>query len=294
MDLDALSALARGGLVTTSAAEEAGFDRRDLARAAARGHLVRVGHGHYAVDMPEDAAARHRLRAAAVLDGVTGAAACHHTGLVLRELPTFRARLSTVHVARRVLPRTASPGVKTWLRTDLRIEHLSVGAHLVPALPVAECIIHSGLAHPESALVSADAAMRRQLVTPEEIEEELARVRGFKGVRDLRRVLAWADPLHETPGESRMGLGMRRLGYAYTPQVWIGRDRVDALLDEAPVVLEFDGALKYDSREALVQEKRREDRIRARGYGFVRFTWPELDDLGAMDARVRRAIALTR
>ncbi|WP_372430402.1 hypothetical protein [Janibacter melonis] len=103
-------------------------------------------------------------------------------------------------------------------------------------------------------------------------------------------MLAWADGRHETPGETRTGVCLHRLGLAYTPQVWIGQDRVDALLDDEPVVVEFDGALKYMDQDALVAEKIREDRIRSRGYGFVRLMWADLYDLGLVAARVRRAI----
>ncbi|WP_232311813.1 hypothetical protein [Janibacter melonis] len=103
-------------------------------------------------------------------------------------------------------------------------------------------------------------------------------------------MLAWADGRHETPGETRTGVCPHRLGRAYTPQVWIGQDRVDALLDDEPVVVEFDGELKYTDQDALVAEKIREDRIRSRGYGFVRLMWADLYDLGLVAAWVRRAI----
>jgi very-short-patch-repair endonuclease len=51
------------------------------------------------------------------------------------------------------------------------------------------------------------------------------------------------------------------------------------LLPALRVVVEFDGAVKYqgaDGRNALIREKRREDALRALGYRVVRLTWSEL------------------
>ena len=83
------------------------------------------------------------------------------------------------------------------------------------------------------------------------------------------------------------------LGIAATPQVRIPGSNaiVDFLLDDAPVVIEFDGRVKYgrgadeldpfgrrrSGQEVLWQEKRREDRLRELGYEVVRVVWSELD-----------------
>ena len=59
-------------------------------------------------------------------------------------------------------------------------------------------------------------------------------------------------------------------------------------------MVEFDGAVKYDGaegREALVAEKKREDRIRELGYQVVRLTWAELADPHRLLARIRSALA---
>lgn len=87
------------------------------------------------------------------------------------------------------------------------------------------------------------------------------------------------------------GLGIRDL----EPQVVI-RDgdgrfvaRVDFLLGRSPVVIEFDGKIKYDGvngKQALVDEKAREDRLRALGYEIVRLTWADL----ARPARVKAMV----
>ena len=84
-------------------------------------------------------------------------------------------------------------------------------------------------------------------------------------------------------------------------QAWITDEdgvavaRVDFLFREHGTVVEFDGLVKYaeaDGREALAQEKQREDRLRELGYEVVRLTWRDLAD----PALVRRRIlaAFTR
>ena len=67
---------------------------------------------------------------------------------------------------------------------------------------------------------------------------------------------------------------------------------VDMLWDDLFVVGEADGLIKYDSRGVLIREKHREDRIRALGFGVVRWTWRELFE--APDAIARRITASGR
>ncbi len=51
--------------------------------------------------------------------------------------------------------------------------------------------------------------------------------------------------------------------------------RVDFSWPQAHLVGEADGRLKYDTRQAVYAEKRREDRLRMRGYGVIRWGWTE-------------------
>ena len=50
---------------------------------------------------------------------------------------------------------------------------------------------------------------------------------------------------------------------------------VDMWWESLGVVGEADGAVKYDERQVLYQEKVREDRIRAKGLRFVRWGWED-------------------
>ena len=112
-------------------------------------------------------------------------------------------------------------------------------------------------------------------------------------------LLARADGRHESVGETRLAHTMRALGYRFTPQVWVSaggrRWRADFVLDDDPVVVEFDGLAKYwgglpdPSRSSCAgpsRRKRREDRLRGTGREMVRVVWAEADDArGAGPAR---------
>jgi len=77
--------------------------------------------------------------------------------------------------------------------------------------------------------------------------------------------------------------------------------RVDFMLeatDGVDVVIEVDGLLKYrnagprresDHGDALIREKRREDRLRRRGYRVVRLTWKDLWNLPHLRTLLREA-----
>lgn len=79
---------------------------------------------------------------------------------------------------------------------------------------------------------------------------------------------------------------------------------VDLLLDVAPVVVEFDGFVKYGRTvirpgesapgDIAFAEKVREDRLRTLGYEVVRIIWSELDDLPALRRRIEAAIQRAR
>lgn len=295
MDLEQLRLVARGGLLSIADADRLGIDRRELARFARQGEITRLARGWYTPETGGRAEQMHALRAVAGSLGHPGWVISHHSGLIVRDIPTFRTPLQTVRFVATKEPRRTPTGVVVRPRGSMPLEQVTVGPHEVPCLTVATCIVHSGLVGTAvSALVSADAALAAGRTTRADIGAAVEEAAGHRGIRAVRRALEWADPRHESPGESRLAFALHHLGYAFTPQVWIGGDRVDALLDDVPVVLEFDGALKYDGRADLVREKRREDRIRARGYEFVRRGWGDVGDLDALDRAIRQAIRRTR
>lgn len=106
-----------------------------------------------------------------------------------------------------------------------------------------------------------------------------------------------ADGRSESAGESRTRWLLRTLGFGpMTPQFPVkdGRDlvgRTDLKLDRWDVVVEFDGAGKYDEDGALVAEKDREDKLRRLGYEVVRVRWADLARPHLVRQRILGAIA---
>lgn len=117
--------------------------------------------------------------------------------------------------------------------------------------------------------------------------------------RRIRAALDFADVASESPGESVSRAMMHRLGFAAPKLQSEVRDargvagRSDFEWPEERLCGEFDGVAKYQRAEYLqgrtpaqvvVDEKRREDRIRATGRRVIRWTWTELSSPGRFAA----------
>ena len=72
--------------------------------------------------------------------------------------------------------------------------------------------------------------------------------------------------------------------------------RVDFLFRAQRTIVEFDGLLKYGGaggRQALIDEKRREDALRSLGYQVVRLTWRDLYDPALVRRLIKQAFSRT-
>ena len=118
------------------------------------------------------------------------------------------------------------------------------------------------------AVVVADAALHRQLVTLDDLRSAAAALRNLRGVGKARMLANRASAHAESPGESLARLRLVPLGYEPAEQVQLrevgGAPRVDFLIDDC-LVAEFDGRAKYelsgDVPRAHWEEKQRHDRI---------------------------------
>ena len=70
--------------------------------------------------------------------------------------------------------------------------------------------------------------------------------------------------------------------------------RVDLLIRDTKVIIEFDGKLKYasGSGQVLWDEKVREDALRALGYVIVRLTWADIENPRRAMAKIYRALLI--
>lgn len=206
-------------------------------------------------------------------------------------LPLLRSALTHVHLAR---------VDDTWSRRrGGAVVHQRVRGAPTPvggSVTVAVAAVQVGLScGAESALIAADAALHRGLMSPGELEEAIALMRSFAGIGPVRAALGIADARIESPGESRTHFLLHHLGLPVELQVLI-RDgsfaaRVDFEVVGLPVIVEFDGRVKYSDPQVLYDEKTREDRLRELGYEFVRLTWADLADPVGAKRKIMRAVA---
>lgn len=125
----------------------------------------------------------------------------------------------------------------------------------------------------------------------EELETGIGANYSAAAARRIRAALGFADPASGSPGESVSRAWIHRLGFK-APKLQCEVRDVRGLIGftdfgwpEERLCGEFDGLVKYRNAEylrgrapadVLIDEKRREDRIRATGRRVVRWTWSEL------------------
>lgn len=295
----------QGGVTSSAQAVTAGVSRHELFRLVRRRTLLRLPRGILVDPVVWEASAswdRRVLLAKGLMFGPPGdpdsrVALSHQSALAVLGVAVLAVdqRLHTVrNDGRRSKSDSflqAHPPVSSdWV---LRKGRLRLVRPELAALQVAAA---SGA---EAALVSMDSALHEGLVTPEDLRRGLAAHHFGNGARHARQAVDLADARPESVGESRCRWLFALLGLPQpTPQVTIRDERggfvarVDFLFEAQRTIVEFDGQVKYTSREVLFQEKQREDALRALGYAVVRITWNDLAQPGAVRAKLLRAFRL--
>lgn len=161
----------------------------------------------------------------------------------------------------------------------------------------------------EQAIVAADHALHHQLVTSDEVIEAFLRLSTAARRPTVRRVLARADGRAESAKETIQRLILADGGIADLElQVEIHDEdgkfvaRVDGALLEHGIATEYDGEQKYlkflkpgqDAASAVMEEKRREDAVRALRWSMVRHTKYDLARPRDMVEQVKRTIRSRR
>jgi len=289
---------------TRAEALVAGFDAAVIDAAVRCGRWTALRRGVYceSARLPLDVAARHAVDvAAAALATAHDVVGSHESAALVHGLPTFtrysgppvlsRTREGRQPRTRRTAPAPLVSHVPPHHRTEV------LGA---PLTTVARTVVDLARKGPAlSAVVVCDSALRVG-VPREELEEVLRVAKGWPGSRAAAVHVAFADRRAESPLESVGRWRMRQLELP-VPQLQVpvfDRDGLmgypDFLFALQRVIGEADGLLKYRQadpdapadpreRDALAQEKQREDRFRDAGYEVFRFTW---------DIAVRRPLVL--
>ncbi|KQU36115.1 MULTISPECIES: hypothetical protein [unclassified Rhodococcus (in: high G+C Gram-positive bacteria)] len=288
MDLDA------SRLVLRQNALQDGYTDNELRRLYTRGDITRLGHGAYLDATRLDGLNRvekHRVLLEAVMPALSsGAVMSHQTAALMHGWPLWAVDLTRVHVTR-----DRRNGGRRRADTMVHCAPLPGSAvHVVNGFTVtspARTLVDVARTVPfEQAVVMGDAAG----IEGDSLVEELAVASRRHGIAGARRVAAFLDPLSGSVGESRSRVLFHRVGLPPPVlQAGIGVWRVDFLWGD--VIGEFDGRVKYgrflrpgqDAGDAVFEEKRREDALRALGFRVVRWTWADLARPEALIARLR-------
>lgn len=292
----------------------AGFTDDEVRRLVREGRLSPVRRGVYVQGaLPDDILARHVLQVEAALRALADDAVVSHvSAAVLHGLRIWAVPLDRVHVTR-----ARRNGGRCGAFVHVHTAPLDPAEVVVvgglPVTSLARTVTDLARSVPfEQAVVLADSAMfhkRRDCIGPTDLAEALERAPRWPGSPAARRVVAFANGLSESVGESRSRLAIAAAGLPLPVLQWevhaagtgafIGR--VDFGWPELCAVGEFDGLVKYgrtllpgqDPVEVLVAEKRREDALRAEDLGVVRWLWSDLSRFAPVAARLRSRFRAT-
>ena len=138
-------------------------------------------------------------------------------------------------------------------------------------------------------------ALHKRVVRLEALDEYAAAHVQRRGVARLRRVIALAEPVAESPIETRLRLIVVLAGLPRPrAQVSLHDDRgrflgrPDLLYPAERLGLEYDGGTHRDS---LAHDDRRQNRLLNAGYRLLRFTAGDLHRPDSVVAQVRTALA---
>lgn len=282
------TAALQAGVFKAEQALAAGYSRNEIARLQGRGEWVRLRRGVYVErsSLPEDDVGGHLLALRGALLTLGGrVAASHVTSAVLQGVALLDPDLSVLHVNR-------DGGASSRVTSGIRYHHASLPpSHLtkvdgVLATNAARTVVDlSRQLSFDAALVAAESALNLKLTTLIELDEALAYCVDWPGARKAGRVVAFASPYSESPGETLCRIAFDALGvpqphqqvYIFDRHGFVAR--CDYFWEQYHTVGEFDGLVKYVGAKArdntVLLEKQREDRLRTAGLEVCRFQWGE-------------------
>lgn len=266
--------------------------------------------GRYVVRSAFDAATeheRHRARIAAVVPAVgPGLVISHESAVAMHGLPwlgPFPEHVVMLDPKRAAGQRRAHVQKVGAAGRALQAERIG-GCDVTP---LCETAVDIALRAPfRTAIVVLDAVLARGVPRDRLLAELRQRTPRPRSSTRARRAIEFADGLADSPGESVARLTWAEEGFpppALQREFRDGRGligRVDFWFEDAGVVVEFDGLVKYRDRDmrggrspeqVVVDEKFREDRLRAlpEVRAVVRVTWRDVEPGGNGPERLERA-----
>lgn len=258
-------------------------------------YLRRVA-GPQGLDLHNAERVEHALRAAAAVRRHERAVVAFESAAIVDGLPLVSPPPDLVQLA-------VPPGAWTGIRDGVRYRQLTLAGEDVADTGVrlttsARTWVDVARTLPlRDALAAGDRAVRNGCLDVVDAAAILDRLGGVRGRRRAAAALPLLSGLRETALESwsaarfhEWGLPAPELQHEFWDQEgFVGR--VDFWWAHARVVGEADGQVKYDTREALYAEKRREDRLRALGLVVIRWGWQDLARSGpTLERKLRDAL----
>ncbi len=283
-----------------------GLSIHELLKASREGDWERVRRGAYVRGQELDERRRHLYLIAATVPGVRdGSVVSHASAAILHGLPVARQQLDRVWMTRAVGGHGRRGSVLHLRHCRIAPDEVTdIGGVLVTtAERTAIDLARSDRL--EWGVIACDAALAQGL-DRDRLLDAAARARGWPGARRAERAALFADAGAQSPLESVSRLQLQRLGFpaptCQFPVLLHGRvvATSDFGWEDVGLVGECDGRVKYGEllepgeqpADAVMREKRREERIRAAGYWIVRWGWDEAWDPAALRRIVTRGFQL--
>ena len=270
-------------------------------RGVASGDLVRVRRGILAPAslwwaLPPWRRYEARVHAAAITH--PGIVFCRESAAAIRGLPVFGEPLEIHVLDTPGATSRSSGGLRLHVTAEDRVVD-SRGGILVTSLADTVIDLARGR-HGAIGLAVADAALR---VDPDLTVEALVARNESRANSRGRRVARWAlhraTPLAETVLESVSRAAIEWLGFA-DPELQVRFqtdgvvDRVDMWWEDARVIGEADGEIKYDgslrpAAVAIAKEKERDRRLRRHASGLGHWGWRDVALIGPLRETLHQA-----
>lgn len=264
---------------TLAEARDLGVSRAVVRGWAERGLVRRIGHGLFA---PTGDAGVDGVRITqAVSEGRVG---------------TSYAGAARLHGL--LLPFTPHPlAMRAISLKRIPVEHLYRSGRVLLAGPAWTAVTLARYQDLASALVPLDSALRAR-IPRHELADCAEHMRGWPGAALLARAVACADSRSESALESlargrfiEAGLPLPVLQKAVLANHH--RYRLDMCWPKHKLVLEIDGAVKYENAGVMLDEKRRHNDLQAAGFTVLRCGFVNLHPHAeALIAQLRRLLAV--
>jgi very-short-patch-repair endonuclease len=261
-----------GGYATRTALLKAGVTRHAVYRALDDARIVRLQRGIYGLGLPDGTT----LLAAA--STAFRATVSHDSAAALWDLEMVHQPATWVTVPRdRSRASYSGVSVRRASVDETQVRHgLQVTS---PLRTVLDCARELSLT---DAVVIADSALRKRLVTIDELRSAAAAASGRRAAK-LRRVAALADPRCGSVLESLLRVLLVEAGVSLDRTQWTIRDDdgafvavVDFAWLPARLIVEADGFEFHSERSDYRKDRRRANAYCRLDWRLLRFTWEDI------------------